>query len=155
MKDKSINYDLNARFKQAIDAIISGYIEERDVAELKKLIEKESQLRADRNCSPREYRAESLRQLLQETPALLDMVDSTGKNLLQIAKSTNIRSQQSAIDAIEEESGITRWRRSVCKEKIKAPSQDKNISESQRIREKYYSKIGIFKNPVGIAHIEK
>ncbi len=106
------DYDLNARFQQAVDAIALGYIEDEDVAELKKLVKMESRLRADSDCSPVEYHTESLRQLLQETPTILNMSDKRGRNLLKIAEQTNNATHESAVSIIKEESDRTRWRRS-------------------------------------------
>ena len=179
------DYDLNARFQQAADAIALGYIENEDVAELKKLVERESRLLADSNCPPAEYCAESLRPLLQETPAILDMSDKSGRNLLRIAEQTNNSTHESAVSVIREESDITRWRRSAsegslvrahrnmteaasasCGHAEKIIKERRSVQsnpdlqtladiESQGIRANLYHKLGVGKASTGSADISK
>ncbi len=126
MKTKARSDDLTVKFQQAIDAIVLGYIEDKDTKFLKSLVAKESRLRADSNCSPLECHTESLRQLLLVNAGLLTMTDERGRNLLKIANSNNNDAvKNSAVSVIKECTHLNKyWRKKIVAESSTAKTTE-------------------------------
>jgi hypothetical protein len=79
------NRDLEKRFQLAVEDITYGYNEEIDTKNIRALIKKESELYKEYNLPPLEDNVKCLRQLLEETPELVNMIDQNKRSLLKIA----------------------------------------------------------------------